>query len=102
MNSCFARIRPEETIDEAITYLRQQVGHAETIDYAYVLAEDQRLLGVVSLRDLMRAEGEKRVAEVMTTRFLKVSDDAASSPERLQGERRHVPDVLAVLADRAV
>lgn len=74
MNPRFARLRPEETIDEALTYLRQQLSHVETIYYAYVLDEGQRLLGVVSLKDMVRADPSKRVADVMTTKLFKVSD----------------------------
>jgi magnesium transporter len=76
MNPRFARLRPEETIDEAITYLRQQLSHVETIYYAYVLGEDQRLLGVVSLKDLVRADRSKKVRDVMTTKLSKVTDEA--------------------------
>jgi len=74
MNPRFARLRSEETIDQAITYLRQQLSNVETIYYAYVLDEGQRLLGVVSLKDLVRAEPTQTVADVMTTRIFKVSD----------------------------
>jgi len=76
MNPRFARLRPEETIDEALTYLRQQLSHVETIYYAYVLGEDQRLLGVVSLKDLVRADQSKKVADVMATKLFKVTDVA--------------------------
>lgn len=74
MNPRFARLRPEETIDEAITYLRQQLSHVETIYYAYVLDDHQQLLGVVSLKDLVRADRNKTVADVITTSMHKVSD----------------------------
>jgi magnesium transporter len=76
MNPRFARLRPEETIEQAITYLRQQLSAVEMIYYAYVLDEQQQLLGVVSLKDLIRADREKTVADVMTTKVLKVSDFA--------------------------
>ena len=74
MDPRFARLRPEESIDEAITYLRQQLSQVEMIYYAYVLDQDQRLLGVVSLKDLVRADRSKKVADVMTTKFCKVID----------------------------
>ncbi len=74
MNPRFARLRPEESIDQAITYLRQQLSQVEMIYYAYVLDEGQRLLGVISLKDLVRADPRKTVAEVMTTKIFKVSD----------------------------
>jgi magnesium transporter len=74
MNPRFARLRPEETIEQAIIYLRRQLSDVQMIYYAYVLSEDQRLLGVVSLKDLVRAERSKTVAEVMTAKILKVSE----------------------------
>ena len=74
MNPRFARLRPEATIDQAITYLRQQLSQVETIYYAYVLDERQVLLGVVSLKDLVKAEPSKTVADVMNTQTCKVSD----------------------------
>ena len=67
MNPRFARVRPDATVDEAISYLRRQARErdAEAIYYAYVLDEEQRLLGVVSFRDLFAAPPEKRVRDVM-------------------------------------
>src|SRR4029077_1423158 len=52
MSPRFARLRPDITADEAIGYLRRQAGQLETIYYAYALDSEQRLLGVVSFRDL--------------------------------------------------
>ena len=56
MNPRFARVRPEMTVDEAISYLRKQsASSCETIYYAYVLDAEQQLLGVVSFRELFTA-----------------------------------------------
>jgi magnesium transporter len=74
MNPRFTRLRPDESIDQAITYLRQQLSQVEMIYYAYVLDEEQRLLGIVSLKDLVKADPGKTVADVMTTKILKVED----------------------------
>ena len=74
MNTRFARLRAEASIDEAITYLRQQLSHVETIYYAYVLDEGQHLLGVVSLKGLVASESNKIVKEVMATKLHKVSE----------------------------
>jgi magnesium transporter len=73
MNPRFARLRPDASIDEAISYLRQQLGHVETIHYAYVLDENQVLLGVVSLKDLVAADPKKTVKDVMTTNIYTVA-----------------------------
>jgi magnesium transporter len=74
MNPRFARLRPDESIDQAITYLGQQLSQVEMLYYAYVLDAEQRLLGIVSLKDLVRAERSKRVADVMKRKVLTVPD----------------------------
>jgi magnesium transporter len=79
MNPRFARLRPDATIDEAISYLRQQLGHVETIHYAYVLDENQTLLGVVALKDLVAADPKKTVKDVMTTKIYSVSPTTEQS-----------------------
>jgi magnesium transporter len=80
INPRFARLRPEASIDEAITYLRQELSHVETIYYTYVLDEQQRLQGVVSLKDLVLADRKKTVRDVMTTKLFKVSEDTGQEP----------------------
>jgi magnesium transporter len=77
MNPRFARLRPEMTADEAVTYLRRQTRQSvEMTYYAYVLDSSQRLLGVVSFRELMAARGDLRVSEVMKTEVQSVDADA--------------------------
>jgi magnesium transporter len=75
MSPRFARLRPEMTVDQAIAYLRRQAPEIETIYYAYVLDHEQRLLGVVSFRDLFAAQREKTVREVMRTDFVAATED---------------------------
>jgi len=74
MNPRFARLRPNMTLDEAISYLHRQAAHVETLYYAYALDDSQRLLGVVSIRDLFAADPSKRVQDVMRTKFISVSE----------------------------
>ncbi|MDB4931416.1 MAG: magnesium transporter [Myxococcaceae bacterium] len=75
MSPRFARLRPEMTVDEAIRYLRRQARERlETIYYAYVLDQEQRIRGVVTFRDLFTAPGNKPLAEVMHTAVISVPD----------------------------
>ncbi len=76
MSPRFARLRPESTVDEAITYLRRQAAAVETIYYAYVLDHDQGLLGVISLRELFSAEPEKLIQDIMHTDLTTVTEEA--------------------------
>ncbi len=76
MNSRFARLRPEMTVEEAIRYLRaQSKSQIETIYYAYVLDRTQMLLGVVSLRELFLAKSGSTVQENMNTDLVTVLQD---------------------------
>jgi magnesium transporter len=73
MSSRYARLRPEMTVDEAISYLRIQAKtQVETIYYAYVLDHSQILLGVVSFRELFAANPSKLVREIMKVEIIKI------------------------------
>src|SRR5512140_1143941 len=76
MSTRYARLRPQMTADEAISYLRRQArDKIETIYYAYVVDPEQHLLGVVSFRDLFAADPKKTVADIMETDVVRVSDE---------------------------
>jgi magnesium transporter len=80
MNPRYARLRPDMSVDEAISYLRRQTRERiESIYYAYVLDQQHHLLGVVSFRQLMMARGDALVRDVMAT-------DLVSVPEEMDQE----------------
>ena len=77
MSPRFARLRPDTTVDQAVTYLRQQTrASVEMPYYAYVLDGQQHLLGVVSFRELLAARGDRQVSEVMHTEVRSVDENA--------------------------
>ncbi len=76
MNTRYARVRPDMTADEAISYLRKQAReYLETITYIYVLDDQQHLLGVIALRELFSANPETRVRDIMKTDVVTVTED---------------------------
>ena len=75
MSPRFARLRPDMTVDEAISYIRRQASQLETIYYAYAVDEKQHLLGVVSFRDLFSADRNRLVRDVMRTQFIAATED---------------------------
>lgn len=79
MSPRFARVRPDMTVEEAISYLRRQSRHLETIYYVYVLDPSQRLLGVVSFRELLSAPAGRPVSSIM-------KEETVSVPESLDQE----------------
>jgi magnesium transporter len=77
MSPRFVRVRPDMTVDEAASYMRKQArAGVETIYYGYVLDAEQRLLGVVSFRDLFAAPADKLVRDIMRTEgVVKATDE---------------------------
>ena len=76
MNPRYARLRPDMTVDEAISYLRRQARDVlESIYYGYVIGDDQVLAGVVSFRELFAADPSRRVREVMQTDIIVARED---------------------------
>jgi magnesium transporter len=84
MTSEYAALRPDLTAREAIEALRRQAASKETIQVAYVLTPGRRLLGTVTLEDLVLAPAERRVAEIMRGDPPSVrAEDAAGEAARL-------------------
>lgn len=76
MSSRFVRLRPDMSVDEAISYLRiQSRTQVETIYYCYVLEADQTLVGVTSFRELFSANPSKKVKDIMHTDLMRIPVD---------------------------
>ena len=75
MTTDYATIPPDITVQEAIQRLRQQAPDRETIYYIYVIDEDRRLLGFVSLRRLILTPPTTPIREIMTVDVVTVRAD---------------------------
>ncbi len=76
MNTRYSRLRADMSVGEAISYLRRDAQHREkSVYYVYVVDAEERLLGVVSFRDLIVAPPDKSVKEVMHTEVISARDD---------------------------
>jgi magnesium transporter len=53
------------TVDETLKRLRTVDPEVETLAYLYVVDEQDKLVGVVPLRNLITAPGDKRLSEIM-------------------------------------
>ncbi|TVQ31545.1 MAG: magnesium transporter [Geminicoccaceae bacterium] len=86
MTSDYATLGPDLTVMEAIDRLRQEAPDAETIYDAFVVDEERRLVGVISLRDLILARADRRVADVMRRAFqaARVEDDDQFVARKIQ------------------
>jgi magnesium transporter len=80
MNTRYSRLRADMTVDEAISYLRKDARMREkTVYYVFVVDAQEHLHGVVSFRDLLVAQGDKLVRDMMRT-------DVITAPEDLDQE----------------
>jgi magnesium transporter len=75
MTEKFVRIRPEMTLLEVMDHLRRIDPEVETITDLYALDADSRLVGVVSLRDVIRGQPNQRVAGIMQTQIISVTPE---------------------------
>lgn len=77
MNPRFIRVRPHMNVQEAILYVRKQIGaNAGATSYVYVLDHAQKLLGVLSMKELLVAGSMRQVSDVMHREVVTITDDA--------------------------
>lgn len=75
MTPNFIRLRPDMEVEVAIRYLRAHSKHQErTIYYTYIVDTDEKLVGVLSFREILLASPTKKVADVMKTKLVTVLD----------------------------
>jgi CBS domain-containing protein/sporulation protein YlmC with PRC-barrel domain len=65
MTTAYIAVGAQETAGGAIELLREWEPDAETIYYVYVTDDDERLVGVLSLRDLIVAQPGTPIGDVM-------------------------------------
>ncbi len=76
MTTEFVRLSPQMNVGEALKHIRSVAREKESIYACYVLEpETERLLGAVSLRDLVMAEMNQPVTEVMRRKPITVQTD---------------------------
>ena len=74
MTTEYVSLRPHMTVEEAILRIRRQGVDKETIYTCYVTAKDRRLLGLVTVKDLLLAEDdEMTIEELMLTNVIFVN-----------------------------
>ncbi len=86
MSSDYAALTPELSANEAVDKLRREAPDKETIYYAYVVDKNRRLIGYVSLKDLIVARSWSPVGEIMQTNvvFANVLDDQEDVAFKIQ------------------
>jgi len=77
MTTEYASLPEDITVEEALTRLRQQAPHRETIYYVYILDDERHLNGIISLQELILARPQTRLTEIMRRGVIsvRVEDD---------------------------
>lgn len=86
MTTEFVTIPENSTVRSAMTILKNEAPSAETIYYIFIVNEKNRLTGVVSLRDLIIAEEDTLIQEIMNDRVVSVlvSEDQEDVARKMQ------------------
>ncbi len=67
MTTEYLAFPPDMTVEEAVKELRLEAPNVETIYYLYVLDDEERILGVLSLKHLILASQQAALRDIMTT-----------------------------------
>ncbi|MEH7442840.1 magnesium transporter [Bacillus sp. JJ1122] len=73
MTTEFIAISANQTVRSAMYILKNEAPQAETIYYLFVIDDEKRLAGVISLRDLIVADDDTMISEIMNERVVSVS-----------------------------
>ncbi len=73
MTNEFIAVHADLTAQQAIEEIRTTAAEVETVYYIYIIAKDETLVGVISLRDLLLARPEEKLAAFMHTDLITVN-----------------------------
>jgi magnesium transporter len=87
MTTDFLTLSTEDTTESAIQYLRSSELETDIPYYLFVIGEDKGLLGVIGLRELVCANPDQKIGEIMDTQV--VSVQAMQDQEEAAGVMKH-------------
>lgn len=99
MTTEFVAVRPKDTIHEAIEEVRRRADEAATIDPVYVVSDDERVVGLLTLRDLLVARPNEVVREVMRENVISVPPEMDQEAVALQLAKYDFSTMAVVGAD---
>lgn len=86
MTSDYVALPPDITAGEALNRMRLQAPDKETIYYAYVIDKNRRLIGFLSLKDLILAKPNTKIEDLMHREVIysRVADDQEETARKIQ------------------
>lgn len=76
MTNDYVAYPPDITVREVMGRFRKDAPEIESVYYVYVVDKDEKLIGVSSLKDLLLAEGEALLRDIMETNIKSIEPEA--------------------------
>ncbi len=73
MTTEFVELKPHMTVEDAILHIKRCGITKETINTCYICEKDRRLVGMVTIKDLILAENDETMAELMEENVISVT-----------------------------
>lgn len=74
MNKDFISFNINITVGETIELLREIKPEEEVMHYIFIVDEEEKLQGVISLRDLIMADSSCKIKDIMSTEVISIAD----------------------------
>jgi magnesium transporter len=75
MNPRYLAIRSTIKISHALEFIRHNADKVELLYNIYVLDDLQRLIGIVSIQDILSAEDDSKISDIMDEKVISVRED---------------------------
>ncbi|MCG2722328.1 MAG: CBS domain-containing protein [Thermodesulfovibrionales bacterium] len=75
MTNVYVSYPPDTTVRRAIDLFKKDAEEVETVYYIYIVAEEEKLVGVVSLRELLLASLDTKLSDIMHSKLTTVTPD---------------------------
>lgn len=73
MKNEFSTVQASQTVDQAISYLRENIKDKTNIHYLYIVDDNNVLKGALSIRELLSATGNQLISTIMVSKVTSFS-----------------------------
>ena len=73
MTTEFIDLKENMTVDEAFKFIKRKELKKETVYNCYVVTSDRKLLGIVDIKDLLIADRDSFIKDIMNTNVVKIN-----------------------------
>ena len=75
MKKEFIAVKSSYTVEEAVLYIRENTKNKKNIHYVYIINQSGELIGVLSIRELLSADGMLPIIDVMISNITSFNTD---------------------------